>query len=174
MLQHLEKHSAHDLSLNRQRHLENCLRQLRWCRSSWRHDLRMLQHQPHTTARMLQHLHWCQRSWHCTPSSCTQPRMSTCCPLCCPQHRKAPRNRLRDLLWCQRSLRCTPPSCTQLWMSTCCTLRSPQHRKAPRNCQRHLPWCRKRLALHVTELRTPTAATEPVLHAPLSTAPLGA
>ena len=27
-------------------------------------DLRMLQHQPHTTARMLQHLHWCRRSRH--------------------------------------------------------------------------------------------------------------
>ena len=30
------------------------------------------------------------------------------------------------------------------------------------------------MALHVTELRAPTAAAEPVLHAPLSTAPPGA
>ena len=120
-------------------------------------DLRMLQHQPHTTARMLQHLHWCQRSWHCTPSSCTQLRMSTCCTLCCPQHRKAPRNCQRHLPWCRGSWRCTSPSCARLRMNTCYTLRCPRYRKAPFNRQRLLHLVSKKLALHVTELHTPTA-----------------
>ena len=122
----------------------------------------------------LRHLPWCQRSWRCTPSSCTQLWMSTCCTLRCTQHRKAPHNCQRHLPWCRGSWRCTSLSCTQPRTNTCCTLRCPRHRKAPLNRQRHLHWCRKELALHVTELHAPTAAAEPVLHAPLSTAPPGA
>ena len=81
----------------------------------------------HSTARRLAtvsgNLHWCRRSWRCTSPSCTQKqlRLNTCCTLCCPQHRKAPRNRRRRHQWCRRNWRCTTPSCTRPQLTLSCT-----------------------------------------------------